>query len=184
MILCDRDAGGLTDLAETLAADVRPCNVASEADVGSMAVEVIDHYGSLDMVINAAGGGYERTLGMYRMSRALLPALCRGKHKLLVNIPPTKEEGNEAIFPYASSDLAFDRLCGAFAHETRGMSLAVLIGCPATGRLIRAFPDPNASRWAASSSNLGSSKPDNIRKLAVHIASLIDGHAADSRRAS
>lgn len=183
MILCDKDAGGLAELAARLEADFRPCNVASEADVGSLAAEVIDHYGSIDMVINAAGGGYERTLGMYRMSRALLPALRRGKHRLLVNIPPTSEEGAEAIFPYASSNLAFDRLCGAFAHETREISLAVLIGCPMTGRLVRAAPDPNASRWVASSSNMGSSKPDNFRKLAVHIASLIDGHAADSRRA-
>jgi NAD(P)-dependent dehydrogenase (short-subunit alcohol dehydrogenase family) len=183
LILCDKDAIGLAEIAETFEADVRSCNVASEAEVQKTAVDVIDQYGSLDMVINAAGGGYERTLGMYRMSRALLPAIYRGKHKLLVNIPPTTEEGHEAIFPYASSKLAFHRLCGALAHETRGTSLAVLIGCAATGRVTRALPDPDAGTWA-NSSNIGSSNPGNIRRLAWHIASLVDGHASDNRRAS
>jgi NAD(P)-dependent dehydrogenase (short-subunit alcohol dehydrogenase family) len=183
LILCDRDAASLIELAETFEADVRLCNVASEAEVLTTAANVIDQYGSLDMVINAAGGGYERTLGMYRVSRALLPALYRGRHKLLVNIPPTTEEGNEAIFPYASSKLAFHRLCGALAHETRGTSLAVLIGCAATGRVSRALPDPDAGTWAKAS-NVGSTNPDNIRRLAWHIASLVDGHASDSRRAS
>jgi 2-keto-3-deoxy-L-fuconate dehydrogenase len=183
LVLCDRDGAGLAELAETFEADVRLCNAASEADVLRTAAEVIDQYGSLEMVINAAGGGYERTLGMYRMSRALLPALCRGKHKLLVNIPPTTEEGNEAIFPYASSKLAFHRLCGALAHETRGTSLAILIGCAATGRVTPVVPDANAGTWAESSA-VRSANPDDIRRLAGHIASLIDGHASDNRRAS
>jgi NAD(P)-dependent dehydrogenase (short-subunit alcohol dehydrogenase family) len=183
LILCDKDAPGLTDVAETFEADVRLCNVASEGEVRMTAADITDQYGSLDMVINAAGGGYERTLGMYRMSRALLPALCRGKHKLLVNIPPTTAEGNEAIFPYASSKLAFHRLCGALAHETRESSLAVLIGCAETGRVIRALPDVNAGTWA-NSSNIGSSSGGNLRRLAWNIASLIDGHASDNRRAS
>jgi NAD(P)-dependent dehydrogenase (short-subunit alcohol dehydrogenase family) len=183
LILCDKDAAGLTEVAATFEADLRLCNVASEAEVLMTAADVIDRYGSLDMVINAAGGGYERTLGMYRMSRALLPALCRGNRKLLVNIPPTTEEGNEAIFPYASSKLAFHRLCGALAHETRGTSLAVLMGCAATGRVTRALPDANAGTWA-NPSKIGSTNPDNIRRLAWHIASLVDGHASDSRRAS
>jgi NAD(P)-dependent dehydrogenase (short-subunit alcohol dehydrogenase family) len=183
LILCDKDAAGLAEAAETFEADVRLCNVASEAEVLMTAADIIDQYGSLEMVINAAGGGYERTLGMYRMSRALLPALCRGNHKLLVNIPPTTEEGNEAIFPYASSKLAFHRLCGALAHETRGTSVAVLIGCAVTGRVTCALPDPNAGTWANSSTS-GSSNASNFRKLAWHIASLIEGHASDNRRAS
>jgi NAD(P)-dependent dehydrogenase (short-subunit alcohol dehydrogenase family) len=183
LILCDRNAAGLAELAETFEADVRLCNVASEADVLKTAAEIFDQYGSLEMVINAAGGGYERTLGMYRMSRALLPALSRGDHKLLVNIPPTAEEGNEAIFPYASSRLAFHRLCGALAHETRGTSLAVLMGSVVTGRVTPAFPDANAGTWA-NPSNFGSINPDAFRKLAWRIAALIDGHAVDNRRAS
>jgi NAD(P)-dependent dehydrogenase (short-subunit alcohol dehydrogenase family) len=183
LILFDKDAASLTEIADTFEADARLCNVASEAEVLMTAADVIDQHGSLDMVINAAGGGYERTLGMYRMSRALFPALCQGKHKLLVNVPPTVEEGNEAIFPYASSKLAFHRLCGALAHEARGTSLAVLIGCAATGRLTRALPDPDAGTWAKTS-NVGAANPANFRKLAWHIASLVDGHVADHRRAS
>jgi NAD(P)-dependent dehydrogenase (short-subunit alcohol dehydrogenase family) len=183
LILCDKDAAGLGEVAETIEADIRSCNVASEAEVLRTAADVIDQYASLEMVINAAGGGYERTLGMYRMSRALIPALYGGRHKLLVNIPPTTEEGNEAIFPYASSKLAFHRLCGALAHETRGTALAVLIGCAATGRVTRALPDPDAGTWARAS-NIGSNNPGNMRRLAWHIASLVDGQASDNRQAS
>jgi NAD(P)-dependent dehydrogenase (short-subunit alcohol dehydrogenase family) len=183
LILCDKDAPGLEKVSEMIDADVRLCNVASEAEVLRTAADVIDRYGSLEMVINAAGGGYERTLGMYRMSRALLPALYRGKHKLLVSIPPATEEGNEAIFPYASSQLAFHRLCGALAHETRGTALAILIGCAATGRVTRAIPDPDAGTWAKPST-VGLTNSGNVRRLAWHIASLVDGHASDNRRAS
>jgi NAD(P)-dependent dehydrogenase (short-subunit alcohol dehydrogenase family) len=183
LILCDRDAAGLTDVAEALEADSLGCNVASEASVQTIAAEVLDRYGSLDMVINSAGGGYERTLGMYRVSRALVPALRRGDLKLVVNIPPSCEDADAAIFPYASSRLAFHRLSAALAHETRGMALAVLIGCPGTGQVTHALPDPNAGTWAKSS-NIRSPTINDIRKLAWHIASLIEGHASGNRRAS
>ena len=69
LILCDNDAGSLSETAKQLGAVARFCDVASEASVAVFAADVLDQYPSLDMVINAAGGGYERTLGMYRVSR-------------------------------------------------------------------------------------------------------------------
>jgi hypothetical protein len=148
-----------------------------------LAADILGKYASLDMVINAAGGGYARTLGMYRVSRALLPGLCQGSRKLLINIPPSSEDEDAAIFPYASSSLAFQRLSAALAFETRGTLVAVLIGCPATRRLTQVLPDPNAGTWAEAC-NVRRSNADGARSLAWQIASLIGLSASDIRRAS
>ena len=150
LILCDNDASALREATEALDATARFCDVASEASVAVFAADIVESFHSLDLLINAAGGGYERTLGMYRVSRALLPALRRGRHyKLLLNIPPD-EGANVAIFPYASSGQAFQRLSAALAAETKGTGIGVLIACPETGRLSQVVPDPDAGPEAAS----------------------------------
>lgn len=149
LILCDNDAQLLRDASEELGAIGRFCDVASEASVAVFAADIIESFRSLDLLINAAGGGYERTLGMYRMSRALLPALRRGAHyKLMLNIPP-EEDAGVAIFPYASSGQAFQRLSAALAAETKGSGISVLIGNPKTDRLSQVVPDPNSGPRAA-----------------------------------
>lgn len=149
LILCDNDAQALRDATDELGATGRFCDVASEASVAVFAANIIETFRSLDLLINAAGGGYERTLGMYRVSRALLPALRRGPHfKLMLNIPP-EEDAGVAIFPYASSGQAFQRLSAALAAETRGTGVDVLIGNPETRRISQVVPDPNAGPNAA-----------------------------------
>lgn len=149
LVLCDNDAPSLRQATEELGAVGRFCDVASEASVAVLAADIIESYHSLDLLINAAGGGYERTLGMYRVSRALMPALRLGPHfKLMLNIPP--EDGpNVAIFPYASSGQAFQRLSSALAAETKGTGISVLIGDPDVGRLSQVVPDPDAGPKAA-----------------------------------
>jgi len=150
LVLCDNDARALREATEDLNAVGRFCDVASEASVAVFAADIIDSFHSLDLLINAAGGGYERTLGMYRVSRALLPALRRGPHfKLLLNIPPD-DEPNVAIFPYASSGQAFQRLSAALAAETRGTGVSVLIANPEASRISQVVPDPDAGPRAAS----------------------------------
>lgn len=131
LILADIDADGLSKLSEQLGATGRYCDVASEASVTIFAADILARFPSIDMVINAAGGGYERTLGMYRVSRAFLPALRKSAvHNIILNIPPADKDADQAIFPYASSHQAFQRLCAALAAETRGSSIGVLIGPP------------------------------------------------------
>jgi len=183
LVLCDKDVATVTTLAKALGATGLVCEVASEASVRNLATEVLGRYSSFDMVINAAGGGYERTLGMYRVSRAIIPALCRGGYKLLVNIPPSLDEADTAIFPYASSRHAFYRLSAALALETRRASVAVMIGCPTTGRVTRVLPDPDAGTWVESC-NIRPLNPDGAQTLAWQIASLFGVTASDRRRAS
>jgi NAD(P)-dependent dehydrogenase (short-subunit alcohol dehydrogenase family) len=149
LILCDNDAQALREVTDELGAIGRFCDVASEASVAVFASDIIETFHSIDLLISAAGGGYERTLGMYRVSRALLPALRRGPHfKLMLNIPP-EEEPNVAIFPYASSTQAFQRLSAALASETKGTGISVLIGDPEAERLSQVVPDPDSGPQAA-----------------------------------
>lgn len=186
LILADNDAAELSELARRLGGEGRYCDVASEASVTIFAADIMARYPALDMVINAAGGGYERTLGMYRISRALLPALRKGGlHNLLLNIPPAAEDSATAIFPYASSQQAFQRLCAALAAETRGSSVRVLIGCSQAQHIFEVLPDPNAVP-----SQTAGFEPhhDNVDEggLAADIAALLNRagrESGDLRRA-
>lgn len=173
LILCDHDAKALAGASEALDAVGRYCDVSSEASVTVLAADIMQTYGSLDMVINAAGGGYERTLGMYRVSRALLPALKRGDGQgLLVNISPVDEEIDQAIFPYASSDQAFRRLSSALAAETRGTPVRVLNASIQSGQIAEVIPDPNAAQWPEEAAAQAPSG-DHLEALAWNVASLL-----------
>jgi NAD(P)-dependent dehydrogenase (short-subunit alcohol dehydrogenase family) len=183
LILCDIDEAGLAEVADALGGTVRfGCDVASEASVAAFAAKVTAQYPSLDMVINAAGGGYERTLGMYRVSRAFMPILQRGTHNLLVNVPPEPQDADAPTFPYASSRLAFERLSSALAQEARGTSVTVLTACPASNQLSYVFPDPNAGTWA-DNSGLGRPRRGDIAALARQVGALLDGQPASRRHA-
>lgn len=174
LILADHDAEGLRELSPQLGAIGRYCDVASEASVTVFAAEILERFDSLDLVINAAGGGYERTLGMYRVSRALLPALRRGRtHKMLLNIPPAEEDSADAIFPYASSQQAFQRLCAALAAETRGSAIQVLIGQPGSDHIAQVLPDRNAGTQADAFDVVHHTGVGHIG-FAAHVASLLD----------
>lgn len=173
LILCDHDARALAIASEELGAVGRYCDVSSEASVTVLAADIMQTYGSLDMVINAAGGGYERTLGMYRVSRAFLPALKRSEgHQLLINISPVGEEIDQAIFPYASSDQAFRRLSSALAAETRGTTVRVLNASIQSGQISEVIPDPNAASWPEEVAT-GGPAGDHLEALAWNVASLL-----------
>lgn len=182
LILSDNDAAVLGETASELGAVARFCDVASEASVAVFAADILERFPELDMVINAAGGGYERTLGMYRVSRALLPALRRGRHNhLLLNVPPSDEDAAAAIFPYASSEQAFHRLSAALAAETRGTGIAVLIGDPRTRRVSQVLPDPDAGMLAMTS-DLRRTGSQSISGLAAQVASLVNVRSKNPAR--
>jgi len=182
LILSDNDASGLSEVVETLGATGYFCDVTSEAGVASFATEVLAQYASLDMLINAAGGGYERTLGMYRVSRALLPALRQSTRRLILNVPPSAKDADEAVFPYASSRLAFHRLSSALAFETCQASITVLIACPSKRQVMPVVPDPNAGIWI-DTCGLGPPSQEDVQMLAWQVASLAARHAPSRLRA-
>jgi NAD(P)-dependent dehydrogenase (short-subunit alcohol dehydrogenase family) len=183
LIVCDNDREALAKVADMVGAvGYVPCDVASEASVAAFAADVVARYQAIDMVINAAGGGYQRTLGMYRVSRALLPALKLGALKLVVNIPPSRRDADVPTFPYASSRLAFQRLSSALALEVRGTGIAVLIACPANRQLSHVFPDPDAGAWS-DNRDLRQPSREDMLDLARQVAALAFGDAASRRQA-
>lgn len=182
LIIADIDVEALNLLGDEVGGMARYCDVASEASVTVFAADVLAQFPELDLVINAAGGGYERTLGMYRVSRALLPALRKGRSRnILLNIPPAAEHANDAIFPYASSQQAFQRLCAALAAETRGSAVRVLIGHPENDHITEVLPDRNAG-FLVEGWDLTRHANDEQGGLATHIAALL-GPTEPIRRA-
>lgn len=139
LILCDHDGTALTRVAERHQAFSRFCDAIADNSVVVFAADIMDKFDSIDVLINAAGQGYVRSLAMMRMTRALLPLMRRGQgRRLVVNIAPVGEAVNdEQMFPYASSNGAFERLSDALAEQTRGTSIDVVSLVPA---LMRARP--------------------------------------------
>ncbi len=127
LILCDSDGASLTRASEVAGAFSRFCDVISEASVSVFASEIDAKFDSIDVLINAAGDGYVRTLGMMQMSRALLPMLRRGHgRRLIVNVAPAGGMSRSGMFPYGSSREGFQGLSDALADQTRGSMIDVV----------------------------------------------------------
>ncbi len=133
LILCDSDGTALTQASDSAGGFSRFCDVVSEASVAVFAAEIDARFESIDVVINAAGEGYVRTLGMTQMTRALLPILRRGNgRRLIVNVAPAGGMTAQGMFPYASSREGFQGLSDALADQTRGSLIDVvsITPCP------------------------------------------------------
>jgi len=128
LLLCDIEGTALTQTAERLHAFARFCDAIEDNSVAILATEIAEKFGSIDVLINAAGRGYVRALGMMRMTRAFMPLLRRASgRRMLVNIAPAGGfVSSDGMFPYASSRSAFERLTEAIAEQTRGTSIEVL----------------------------------------------------------
>lgn len=131
LILSDSDGTALTRAADAAGGFSRFCDVISEASVSVFASEIDAKFDSIDVLINAAGDGYVRSLGMMQMSRALLPLLRRGNGKrLIINIAPAGGMTALGMFPYASSREGFQGLSDALADQTRGSMIDVVSIAP------------------------------------------------------
>jgi NAD(P)-dependent dehydrogenase (short-subunit alcohol dehydrogenase family) len=127
LILCDSDGTGLTRASDATGGFSRFCDVISESSVAVLAAEIDAKFASIDVLINVAGSGYVRTLGMMQMSRALLPILRRGTgRRLIVNVAPAGGMSRSAMFPYASSREGFQGLSDALGDQTRGSTIDVV----------------------------------------------------------
>jgi NAD(P)-dependent dehydrogenase (short-subunit alcohol dehydrogenase family) len=136
LILCDVDGTALTDAAGKLGAFSRYCDAAEELSVAIFAAEIAEKFGSIDVLINAAGRGYVRALSMMRLARTFMPLLRQGSgRRLIVNVAPAGGYvASRDMFPYASSLGAFERLSEALAEQVKGTSIEVATLVP---RLLR-----------------------------------------------
>lgn len=128
LILCDIDGTGLTRAADRLVAFTRYCDAIDENSVAIFAAEVAERFLSIDVLINAAGRGYVRSLGMMRMTRAFMPLL-RGSagRRLLINVAPAGGfVSSNGMFPHSSSRRSFHALSEAIKEQARGTSIHVV----------------------------------------------------------
>lgn len=128
LMLCDSNGPALTRAGRELGASTLYCDVTSESSVAIFAADVANRFPGVDVLINAAGDGYVRTLGMMRVTLAFLPAMRRQKTpKLIFNIAPDFEppEEGEPLFPNVASPRNFRRLSASLAIQARGSSVRV-----------------------------------------------------------
>ena len=126
LILCDNDGIGLTRASNQLSAFSRYCDVSSEASVVIFAAKIEESFQSFDVLINTAGSGYVRTLGMMRMSHAMLPMMRRATgNRFIFNVKPEADISPGPLFRYASSPTGFERLSEALAEQTKGSAIHV-----------------------------------------------------------
>lgn len=137
LILCDWDGIALTRAARQLGAFSRFCDAGAERGVEIFVEEIGTQFGSIDVLVNAAGRGYVRALTMMRMSRAVMPLLRRARgYRLIANIAPAGGfSSRDTIFPYAGSFASFARLSETLVDQCRGTEIDVACITP---RIVRA----------------------------------------------
>jgi len=145
LILCDWDGIALTDAAQRLGAFSRFCDAGAERSVEIFVEEIGALFGSIDVLINAAGRGYVRALTMMRLSRAALPLLRRATgYRLIANIAPGGGfSPSDTIFPHAGSFASFARLSETLVDQCRGTEIEVACITP---RIVRARQ--GSARWS------------------------------------
>lgn len=126
LLLGDFEAQALSQVSVALGATGRFCDVASKSSVAIFANEVTKLVGVPDILINAAGSGYIRTLGMIRMTGALLPAMRRSSTPMLVLSLESERSNPVGLFAYAASQTGFAGTSKAIADNVRGSSIEVV----------------------------------------------------------
>jgi NAD(P)-dependent dehydrogenase (short-subunit alcohol dehydrogenase family) len=128
LVLTDCDGIALTRASDRLGVFSRYCDAIGGASVEVFAAELATLVPCIDVLINAAGRGYVRTLAMTRMTQAVLPLLRRARGcRLVVNIASVGDlVTHDGMFPYASSLEAFDRLSERLRDQVRGTGIEVV----------------------------------------------------------
>jgi 2-keto-3-deoxy-L-fuconate dehydrogenase len=163
----DRELHGLPDEIFGVA-----CDITSTEQVDAAVAAVVEHFGSLDIVINNAGIGaagdiaandddeWHRVLdvnivGLARVSRAALPHLRRSAHAAIVNtssVVAVVGVPNRALYSASKGAVASVTLAMAADHVHEGIRVnAVTPGTadtPWVGRLLDAADDPDAAAAA------------------------------------
>jgi NAD(P)-dependent dehydrogenase (short-subunit alcohol dehydrogenase family) len=166
LVLCDHDGPELHRVARSTGSLARFCDIASETSVEIFAAEILNRFDRLHVLVNAAGCGYVRSLGMMRISRALMPALRNaGGTKLIANVAPKPSLAQiSGLFPYAGSDGAFARLSEAIALQGRSSSIRTVTVVPGIG-------GSHAAAWHR----------HDIEAADTVLVSEVDAHAVASR---
>ena len=165
VILSDCDPAALARVEAEFGAHCRFCDVASDASVTIFTADLLQQFPRIDLLINGAGSGYVRTLGMMRISRALLPSMKRhGSPAMIVNIAPGACGSRPSLFPHAASPSNFRRLSATVALQARGSAVRVATVLP-------------RARLSIADREAGASETRGAIRLAAEIVGLVFGEA-------
>lgn len=122
--VADWDEVALARIRHEIGAIAIRCDILDERSVRAM-FEAAEHaLGHVDLLINAAGDGYVRTLGVMRASREFARRP-RSERAYIVNLAAQPDAG-AAGFEYAGSQVAFSRLSEGLARAIENSELKVL----------------------------------------------------------
>ena len=124
LVVADRDELALARVRHELNALAVHCDVLDEHSVAAMFDAAEAELGRIDLLINAAGTGYVRTLGVMRASREFARR-AHADRAYIVNLAAEPDAGGGGI-EYAGSKLAFNRLSEGLARAIEGPGLKVL----------------------------------------------------------
>lgn len=125
--LADIDKVPLARLANELGAHAFACDVLSEHCVTQFIPELFEALPGIDLLINAAGKGYVRSLGMMRVSRAFAAATAVAGHPATIVNVPSSRSGRPERFEYAASNHAFVRLSNGLAAVLEDLGITVVM---------------------------------------------------------
>lgn len=147
---------------------VRPValDTASDASVEAAASELLDHYGTIPLLVNNAGIARDNLLlrmrkkdwdlvidtnltGIYRLCRALVPSMVRARYGRIVNVTSVVARiGNAGQVNYAASKAGAEGFTRSLARELASRNITV--NCVAPGfidtDMTRALPEEARKR--------------------------------------
>lgn len=124
LVLADRDEVALARIRQEIGGTAIRCDVLDERSVTRMFDSAGRILGHVDLLINAAGDGYVRTLGVMRSSREFARR-ARAERAFIVNLAG-RPDSREGGFEYAGSQVAFSRLSEGLARAIESSELKVL----------------------------------------------------------
>lgn len=122
--LADIDKVPLARLANEIGAHGFACDVLSEQSVSQLVANLAEALPGADLLINAAGKGYVRALGMMRVSRSFAAAASGARPATIVNI--AAPGGPAQPFAHAGSAKAFQLLSDGLGRVLAERGITVL----------------------------------------------------------
>lgn len=124
LVVADWDEVALARIRQETGATAIRCDILDERSVRAMFEAAERDLGHVDLLINAAGTGYVRTLGVMRASREFARRP-RSERAYIVNLAAQPDAGAGG-FEYAGSQVAFSRLSEGLARAIENAELKVL----------------------------------------------------------
>lgn len=175
LILADYDGPALNATAAAVGARGIFCDILSEASIEVFCAYLATRFDSIDMLVNAAGMQYVRTICMVRMSVAMLPLLRRStKCPQILSVASADHFARPASpFPYASSRESFFRCNDALSKRVSDSRISVSAIVLEDGEATAGATDGQV--FERRRDNDDDDQSDGFAWLSRHIVGLIGG---------